>query len=67
MAAALGRMDVCVCNAGVIGREPALDMTLEEFERVLAVNVVGAFAVSRPRRARSSRLDPPAASSTSPP
>ena len=47
VAAALGRIDVCVCNAGVIGREPALDTTLEEFQRVLAVNVVGAFAVSR--------------------
>jgi 2-deoxy-D-gluconate 3-dehydrogenase len=45
--AALGRLDVCVCNAGIIGREPALDVTVEEFERILAVNVVGAFAVSR--------------------
>ena len=47
VAAALGGIDVCVCNAGVIGREPALDTTLEEFQRVLAVNVMGAFAVSR--------------------
>ena len=47
VAAALGSIDVCVCNAGVIGREPALDTTLEEFQRVLAVNVIGAFAVSR--------------------
>jgi 2-deoxy-D-gluconate 3-dehydrogenase len=45
--AALGRLDVCVCNAGIIGREPALDVAVEEFQRVLAVNVVGAFAVSR--------------------
>jgi 2-deoxy-D-gluconate 3-dehydrogenase len=47
VAAALGRLDVCVCNAGVIGREPALDIPYEEFQRVLAVNVGGAFAVSR--------------------
>jgi 2-deoxy-D-gluconate 3-dehydrogenase len=45
--AALGRLDVCVCNAGLIGREPALDVAVEEFQRILAVNVVGAFAVSR--------------------
>jgi 2-deoxy-D-gluconate 3-dehydrogenase len=45
--AALGRLDVCVCNAGLIGREPALTVPVEEFQRILAVNVVGAFAVSR--------------------
>lgn len=44
---ALGRLDVCVCNAGVINRDAALDVSLEEFERVLAVNVTSAFAVSR--------------------
>jgi 2-deoxy-D-gluconate 3-dehydrogenase len=45
--ATLGRLDVCVCNAGVINRDAALDVSLEEFERVLAVNVTSAFAVSR--------------------
>lgn len=44
---ALGRLDVCVCNAAVIDREPALEISLEAFEQVLAVNVTGAFAVSR--------------------
>jgi 2-deoxy-D-gluconate 3-dehydrogenase len=43
----LGRLDVCVCNAGVINRDSALDVSLEDFERLLAVNVTGAFAVSR--------------------
>jgi 2-deoxy-D-gluconate 3-dehydrogenase len=43
----LGRLDVCICSAGIIGREPALDVPLEDFERLLRVNVVGAFAVSR--------------------
>ena len=43
----LGRLDVCICSAGIIGREPALDLPLEDFERLLRVNVVGAFAVSR--------------------
>ncbi len=43
----LGGLDVCVCNAGLMSRSAALDVTFEEFERVLAVNVTGAFAVSR--------------------
>lgn len=47
VASALGRLDVCVCNAGVINRDAALDVSLAEFERVLAVNVTSAFAVSR--------------------
>jgi 2-deoxy-D-gluconate 3-dehydrogenase len=47
VAEALGRLDVCVCNAGVIHRDAALDVSLADFERVLAVNVTGAFAVSR--------------------
>lgn len=46
-AARLGRLDVCVANAGTIAREPALDVTLEEFRRVVDVNLVSAFAVSR--------------------
>jgi 2-dehydro-3-deoxy-D-gluconate 5-dehydrogenase len=47
IAEALGRIDVCICNAGLINRDPAFEVSLEEFERVLAVNVTGAFAVSR--------------------
>jgi 2-deoxy-D-gluconate 3-dehydrogenase len=47
VAGALGRLDVCICNAGLIHRDAAIDVPLEEFERVLAVNVTGAFAVSR--------------------
>ena len=43
----LGRLDVCVCNAGVIHRDAALDVSLADFGRVLAINVVGSFAVSR--------------------
>lgn len=43
----LGRLDVCVCNAGTMNRDPALDLELGELERVLAVNVTSAFAVSR--------------------
>jgi 2-deoxy-D-gluconate 3-dehydrogenase len=43
----LGRLDVCVANHGVIHREPALEVSLEDFRRVIDVNLTGAFAVSR--------------------
>ena len=43
----LGRVDVCVCNAGTIFRAPALELPVEELRRVLEVNLVGAFVVSR--------------------
>ena len=43
----LGRLDVCVCNAGTIFRAPALELPVEELRRVLEVNLVGAFVVSR--------------------
>jgi 2-deoxy-D-gluconate 3-dehydrogenase len=46
-AEALGRVDICVCNAGTIFRSPALELPLEELRRVLEVNLVGAFVVSR--------------------
>ncbi len=45
--ARLGRVDICVCNAGTIFRAPALELPLDELRRVLEVNVVGAFVVSR--------------------
>lgn len=45
--AQLGRVDVCVSNAGTIVRAPALELSLEDLRRVLDVNVVAAFAVSR--------------------
>ncbi len=43
----LGRIDICVCNAGTMFRAPALELPVEELRRVLEVNVVGAFVVSR--------------------
>lgn len=47
VAARLGHLDVCVCNAGVIHRRPALEVSLDDFRQVIDVNLVGAFAVSR--------------------
>jgi len=43
----LGRLDVLVCNAGVIHREPALDVSLADFERVVAMNLTATFAAAR--------------------
>ncbi|MBI3376381.1 MAG: SDR family oxidoreductase [Betaproteobacteria bacterium] len=46
--AALGHVDACFANAGVSSKlTPILDMTLEEFRRVLRVNVEGVFLTFR--------------------
>ena len=38
-----GRLDLQVSNAGIAERAPFLDTTLEQFERVLRVNLSGVF------------------------
>ena len=43
----LGSLDVLVANAGVIHIGPFLDTTLEDFDRVLNVNVRGVFVCGR--------------------
>lgn len=47
VADALGRLDIAVCSAGVVHREPALEVSLEDWKRVLDLNVVSTFAVAR--------------------
>ncbi len=47
VAGALGRLDIAVCNAGTVHREPALDVSLEDWKRVVDVNLVSSFAVAR--------------------
>jgi 2-dehydro-3-deoxy-D-gluconate 5-dehydrogenase len=47
VAGALGRLDVCVCNAGTIHRQPALDVPLETWAQVVTVNLVSVFATAR--------------------
>jgi NAD(P)-dependent dehydrogenase (short-subunit alcohol dehydrogenase family) len=41
----LGGLDIAVCCAGVPSRMALLDLTEEEFDRVLGVNLKGTFAV----------------------
>ncbi len=43
----LGRLDICVYAAGVNHREPALDLSLEDWRRVVDLNLTGAFVVTR--------------------
>jgi NAD(P)-dependent dehydrogenase (short-subunit alcohol dehydrogenase family) len=43
----LGRLDVLVNNAGINVRKPALELSAEEFEKVLATNLGGYFLMAR--------------------
>lgn len=45
--AALGRVDACFANAGIGGAAPFVDMTSEEWHRVLRVNLDGVFFTFR--------------------
>jgi len=43
----LGRIDVCVANAGTSGAGQLQDLSLEEWRRVMAINLDGAFLTMR--------------------
>jgi meso-butanediol dehydrogenase/(S,S)-butanediol dehydrogenase/diacetyl reductase len=43
----LGGLDVLFNNAGISIRKPFLDVSLEDFERVLSVNLTGTFLVAQ--------------------
>jgi NAD(P)-dependent dehydrogenase (short-subunit alcohol dehydrogenase family) len=47
MAAAFGRLDGVVNSAGIGLDKPALDTSVEQFRKVLDVNVIGTFIVGR--------------------
>jgi NAD(P)-dependent dehydrogenase (short-subunit alcohol dehydrogenase family) len=42
-----GRIDVLVNSAGIAVRQPALELALADWERVMAVNVTGSFLCAR--------------------
>lgn len=42
-----GRLDAVVNAAGVIKRQPSLEMPIDEFERIVKVNLTGSFAVAQ--------------------
>jgi NAD(P)-dependent dehydrogenase (short-subunit alcohol dehydrogenase family) len=42
-----GRIDVAVCNAGIVTLNGLDEMSLEEFERTMKVNVSGVFLTAR--------------------
>ena len=42
-----GRLDIAVCNAGIEIKRPFLEVTDEEWEKVIAVNLYGAFVTSQ--------------------
>ncbi|MDF3833245.1 SDR family oxidoreductase [Cupriavidus basilensis] len=42
-----GRLDILVNNAGIIINKPVVEMTLDDWNGILAVNVTGAFLFSR--------------------
>jgi len=62
--ARLGRVDGCFANAGISGGRsaPFLDRTLEQWDRVMKVNLTGAFltfrAAARHMKARAEAGDP---------
>jgi 2-deoxy-D-gluconate 3-dehydrogenase len=47
VAEAFGRLDVAVANAALIVRKPALELTLDDWEATLALNLTSAFALSQ--------------------
>ncbi|WP_157961463.1 glucose 1-dehydrogenase [Microvirga flavescens] len=43
----LGRIDICVNNAGIINWQPILDSDVEDFERIMETNVKASFILSQ--------------------
>lgn len=44
---ALGRIDICVNNAGIINWQPVLDSDVDDFERILDTNVRATFVMAQ--------------------
>ncbi|WP_165789549.1 SDR family NAD(P)-dependent oxidoreductase [Billgrantia endophytica] len=55
--ASFGALDVVLNSAGIAAIAPAMEMDITDFERTLAVNVTGAFALSRAAAAAMRRRE----------
>ncbi|MEU1802355.1 glucose 1-dehydrogenase [Streptomyces sp. NPDC019937] len=55
----LGRLDVMVCNAGIVQVKPFLEITEEDWDATFAVNVKGAFLTMQAAAARMRAQEPP--------
>jgi NAD(P)-dependent dehydrogenase (short-subunit alcohol dehydrogenase family) len=53
-----GRLDAVVNAAGVIKREPSINLSVAEFERIVKINLTGSFIVAR-EAARLMKDQPP--------
>jgi glucose 1-dehydrogenase len=58
---AYGRIDVLVNNAGILDDAPFLDLSVEELDRVLGVNLRGAFLMAQAAARQMVAQGPPAA------
>ncbi len=54
----LGRLDVMVCNAGIVQVKPFLDITEEDWDATFAVNVKGTFLTMQAAAARMRTQEP---------
>ena len=45
--AELGGIDIAVCNAGIVGVTPMLEMSFDEFQRIQNTNVTGVFLTAQ--------------------
>lgn len=54
-----GRLDICIAAAGVAERAPCLDLSAEQFEEVMAVDVNGTFYTAQGAARQMTKLGKP--------
>ncbi|EJD00702.1 NAD-binding protein [Fomitiporia mediterranea MF3/22] len=54
-----GRLDICVASAGIAEFVPCLDMTADQYERIMNVNVNGLFYTAQGAARQMKRLETP--------
>jgi len=59
---AYGRIDIVVNNAGILDDAPFLDLPVAEFDRILGVNLRGAFLMGQAAARQMAKQGPPAGS-----